>query len=257
MKKICILIFLGMTLVALQSQSIREACAEMIDYEIWNKVLNSYVNSEGRVNYDGLKDNRAGLDEFIISQIENADINNLSKNEQKAFWINAYNALTLRLIIDHYPLKFGGIRTINWGRPWDMKMKVANRTLTLGQIEHEILRKWDPMDPRIHFAINCASISCPSILNTHFDSNKLDEQLDYAARIFVNDSQKNYLDRSTKTFHHSAILNWFEEDFLSNHPDKLSYIFEYLNENDQQFILVNKDIIKLKKIKYDWGLNKQ
>lgn len=257
MKKTVTLILLGMTLISFHSQFTGKAYAAMINYEKWEKVLNTYVNSEGRVNYDGLKANRSDLDDFITSQVERADLKALSKDEQKAFWINAYNALTMRLIVDHYPMKFGGIRTINWGKPWDIKMKVAGQNLTLGDIEHKILRKWDPIDPRIHFAINCASIGCPSILNTHFDPNKLDEQLDFAARNFVNDSQKNRIDQSKNIFYHSAIFSWFEEDFLSNQPDKLSYILKYLKENDKQFVLANKNKIKLKENKYDWGLNKQ
>lgn len=257
MKKIIILVLLVVTFVLFHSQFTKEAYADMVNYEKWEKVLNTYVNGDGRVDYDGLKANRAALDSFITNQVENADIKALSKDEKKAFWINAYNALTMRLIVDHYPLKFGGIRTINWGRPWSIKMKVAGQKITLSQIEHEILRKWDPIDPRIHFAINCASISCPRIINTHFDPDKLDEQLDDAARHFINDPQNNRIDRSMKIFHHSAILNWFEEDFLANHPDKLSYILEYLNEKDKQFVLENMNDVKLKEIKYDWGLNKQ
>jgi len=257
MKKILLLILLGIAIISFGSLFTEKVYAETIDYEKLEKVLIAYVNSDGRVNYDGLKSNRIVLDDFITNQVENVDISSFSDNEKKAFWINAYNALTMRLIIDHYPLKFGGIRTINWGRPWSIKMKVAGQQLTLGDIEHKILRKWDPIDPRIHFAINCASISCPSIFPTHFSSSKLDEQLDDAARNFVNDSQKNRLDRSTKIFHHSAIFNWFEEDFLTNDEDKLTYILQYLNNNDKQFVLDNKSEIKLKEDKYDWGLNKQ
>lgn len=257
MRKFIIALFLGITVISFHGRFIESSYAAQVDYEKWEKVLNAYVNDNGWVDYDGLKDNRAVLDDFITSQVENADLAVLKKNEQKAFWINAYNALTMRLIVDHYPLRFGGIRTINWGKPWDIKMSVAGQKLTLGDIEHKILRKWDPIDSRIHFAINCASVSCPRLANTHFDPDKLDQQLDDAARLFVNDPEKNRIDRDKNIFYHSAILNWFEEDFLANHPDKLSYILEYLNDDEKQFVLANKDKIKLKEIKYDWGLNKQ
>lgn len=252
MKKIMltILVLTGMSLMSYADQ-------QKINYALWENVLKAYVNNNGRINYAGLKRNRADLDRFIQTQIKDKDISAFTDNEKKAFLINAYNALTMRLIIDHYPLKFGGIRTINWGRPWDIKMRVAGKSLSLGDIEHKILRKWDPIDPRIHFAINCASISCPDMPITYFNPDKLDEQLDYAARHFVNDFQKNRIDRANYIFYHSAIFNWFEEDFLAQHSDKLLYIFEYLNESDKQFILMNRDKIKLKEMKYNWALNEQ
>ncbi len=235
----------------------QQASASSIDYTQWEQVLNTFVSDDGFVNYESLKQQRGGLDSFINTQIKAADISQLGNDEQMAFWINAYNALTLQLIIDHYPLRFGGIRTINWGRPWDIKMTAAGQSLTLGEIEHEILRKWDPIDARIHFAINCASISCPKLQKTHFDPARLDEQLDQAAVEFVNDPERNRLDRAKNVFYHSAIFDWFEEDFLATHPDILSYIIPYMNKSDRAYVQPNLDQIKVKKLKYDWGLNNQ
>ena len=231
--------------------------AQEINYEQWENILNRYVDDNGRVNYEGLKTNRADLDDFIEGQIENAVLNDLPKNEQKAFWINAYNALTMRLIVDHYSPKLKGIRSINWGRPWSIKMKAAGRDLTLGDIEHQILRKWNPIDPRIHFAINCASIGCPKLPDTYFAPETLDKQLDREAQKFMQDSEKVNLDRSKNILYHSAILNWFKEDFLTNNPDVLTYILKYLDEESKQYILSNKDQVKLKEMKYDWSLNRQ
>lgn len=233
------------------------AFAQSPDYTSWERILNTFVNEQGRVDYEGLKANRVPLDTFIQTQIENADISKLEGNQLKAFWINAYNALTLRLIVDNYPLKFGGIRTINWGKPWDIKMKAAGRELSLNGIEHGILRKWDPIDPRIHFAINCASVGCPKIPNTHFDPGRLNEQLDHEARRFFNDPEKTKLDRKKNTVYHSEILNWFKEDFLAVSETKLDYILKYLNDEDTAYISQNRNKVKIKKIKYDWGLNKQ
>ena len=247
----CLLVFAAMSLQLTTAQ------ASLPDYQLFEDILNNYVNDNGRVNYQGLKANRLPLDQFIKDEVEGRDISALSDNQKKAFWINAYNALTLRLIIDNYPLRFGGIRTINWGRPWDVKMKVTNQELTLNHIEHEILRKWNPIDPRIHFAINCASIGCPKIPNTHFNSEILDEQLEKESIKFINDVDKVRLDRSKNILFYSAILSWFEQDFLSVSPDKLSFILKYLNEEDKKYILSNTNQIQLKKMKYDWGLNKQ
>jgi len=224
MKKILIIMSLVLTFFSFHDQFTREVHAAMVNYERWEKVLNTYVNDNGRVNYDGLKANRDLLDNFIANQVENADISSFSDNGKKAFWINAYNALTMRLIVDHYPMRFGGIRSINWGRPWSIKMKVAGKELSLGEIEHEILRKWDPIDPRVHFAMNCASIGCPKIPNKHFNPEKLDEQLDHEARRFMNDPEKVKLDRSENTLYYSEIFKWFKQDFLAQSPDIKSYI---------------------------------
>jgi len=223
-------------------------------YNVWAKVLHEYVNDQGRVDYEGLMKNRVDLDAFI-DQAQNTDISEMSPNQQKAFWINTYNALTMQLIVDKYPLKLGGIRTINWGRPWSIKMRVAHRDLTLGDIEHNILRKWDPPDPRVHFALNCASIGCPKLPVQVFDPQKLDEQLDFETRRFMNDPQKISLDRQNNILYYSELFNWYEDDFLIVANDKLSYIKRYLNDEDRAYL--DDHEVALQIIKYDWGLNKQ
>jgi len=224
------------------------------EYHIWEKVLREHVDDQGRVNYDKLKDNQADLNVYT-EKVGNADIDQMSDIEQKAFWINAYNALTMQLIVDKYPLKLGGIRTINWGRPWSIKMRVAHRDLTLGDIEHNILRKWDPPDPRVHFALNCASIGCPKLPIKFFDPQQLDEQLDFETRRFMNDAQKISLDRQDNILYYSELFNWYEDDFLIVADDKLSYIKQYLNDEDRTYL--DSHEVTLQIIKYDWGLNKQ
>jgi len=255
MKEIPMSVILLAGLTLLSGSFARNAYPDEIQYEQWESVLNTFVDDNGRVDYEGLKNSRDLLDTFIETQIENADLGNLSQQEQKAFWINAYNALTLRLIVDRYPLRFGGIRTINFGRPWSLRLKAAGKIRTLNEIEHEILRKWDPLDPRIHFAINCASGGCPKLPNTHFQPGKLDEQLDYETKRFINDKEKVRWDLGKKTLYHSAIFSWFKEDFLVEQPGILEYILKYINEVDRENILANTRSIKLKKLKYDWSLN--
>ncbi len=220
------------------------------EYQLWGKVLQEYVDDQGKVDYAKLQKNQADLNGFI-EKVRNADIDGMSDIEQKTFWINAYNALTMQLIVDKYPLKLGGIRTINWGRPWSIKMRVAHRDLTLNDIEHKILRPLG--DPRVHFALNCASIGCPKLPNKPFDPQRLDEQLDFEARRFMNDPQKVRLDRAADILYHSELLDWYEDDFLAVADDPLNYIKQYLNEEDQSYLEARK--VTLKKIKYDWGLN--
>ncbi len=222
----------------------------VVDYTLWGKVLRNHVNDQGRVDYSGLKANMGGLNQFI-QQVENADITSLSAVEQKTFWINAYNALTLKVVADNYPVK--SIRGINLGLVWKMGRKVAGGKKSLGDIEHKILRPLG--DPRIHFAINCASIGCPKLPNKPFYVETLNEQLDYETRRFVNDSEKISLDKTQNILHHSAILEWFEEDFLVVAPNILGYIAKYINEEDRMYLESNE--VTVQAMKYDWGINKQ
>ncbi len=249
MKKLALLI--ATLSIMLTSHTVNAAS---VDYGPYAEILKTYVDKKGLVDYVGLKENREAFDE-VIAAFTDTDIDALSPVEQKAFWINAYNAYTLKLIIDRYPLRFGGILTINWGRPWNIEMKVAGRDITLGEIEHEILRKLDPPDPRIHFAINCASIGCPILPQTPFYVETLDAQLDEEARKFINNPDKVRLDREKQMLYHSAIFKWFEEDYLIDGHTLKSYIAQYMTEADQTYL--NNNEVKLKDLRYDWGLNKQ
>lgn len=233
------------------------ACAQEIEYQKWDSILETYVNENGRVDYDTLHEERQSLDDFIKNQIEDAQIDELSPTEQKAFWINAYNALTVQLILDHYPPAFNTIRTINWGRPWNVAMLVAGNKHTLHQIEHDILRNWEPFDERIHFALNCASIGCPKLPQYAFDPEQLDQQLDSEARRFIRDPEKVRLDRNKNILYHSEIFAWFEADFLKVSHSLLDYIYSYLPVDDQRYIDEHRSDIRLQTLDYDWGLNKQ
>ncbi|VAW16334.1 Uncharacterized protein DUF547 [hydrothermal vent metagenome] len=260
MKKILVGVLLGVIIVLGAPSYQTSAIAQekkpqkvgVVNYSLWADVLEKYVDRNGLVNYMQLQLNRLKLDKFV-EQVKEADISNLSAQEQKAFWINGYNALTVTLILDNYPLKFGGIRTINWGRPWDLPMRVAGRELTLGTIEHKILRPLG--DPRVHFALNCASIGCPKLPQTPFYPENLDERLELEAKRFINDPDKVYFDQRKDILFYSDLLNWYEEDFLLVASSKLEYIMRYLDDDKKK--LMNSNSLKLKKIKYDWALNKQ
>jgi len=220
------------------------------EYQLWAKVLKEYVDDQGRVDYGKLKSNRADLDAFI-EKVGDANISGMSENEKRAFWINAYNALTLRTIIDHYPVK--SIRFINFGLVWKMSKHVAREKHSLGNIEHKILRPLG--DPRFHFALNCASIGCPKLPNKPFDPQQLEQQLDHETRRFMNDPQKVRVDRQENVLYYSELFNWYEDDFLIVAEDKLSYIKKYLNEDDRAYLDTHKVVLEI--IKYDWRLNKQ
>jgi len=191
-RKFTIFIFIGILsiLSCEYSHPVKSEEGSLIDYTIWANVLKNYVNDDGGVDYEGLKANRVELDRFIAI-IEETDVASLTPAEEKAFWINAYNAVTLKVVLDKYPVK--SIRKINFGLVWEVGRKVAQGKYSLGHIEHKILR---PMgDPRIHFAINCASIGCPKLPNKPFYPQTLDKQLDDETKRFLNDPEKVRLDR--------------------------------------------------------------
>jgi len=185
-----LLLMIVFTVLGMISMSSAEVVANL-EYDLWDEVLSQYVDDEGLTNYEGLLEDRKVFDQFI-SQIENTDINSLSIVEQKTFWINAYNAITMKVILDKYPVK--DIRFVDFGLVWKKARAVAKGKTSLGDIEHKILRPQG--DPRIHFAINCASGGCPKLPKSAFRPDQLDEQLDYETKRFINDHEKVRLDRT-------------------------------------------------------------
>jgi len=160
--------------------------AQKIDHSEWTKILQLHVSESGKVNYRAFKNNRESLKNYLDNLANHAPNKNWSNAETKAYWINAYNAYTIQLILDNYPLK--SIKDLNdpWGQTF---FKINGKMMSLNTIEHKILRPMD--DPRIHFAIVCASESCPKLLNYAYAAETLNIQLDQAARDFINDASKN------------------------------------------------------------------
>src|SRR6185503_8950236 len=132
------------------------------DHHRWSIELKKHVSIDGIVNYEVWSKDTRGIDQYLLQLSTNPVQNDWSKNERLAYWINAYNAFTIKLVLDHYPIN--SIRDLNEVNPWDeVWIKLGNTTYSLNQIENEIIRK-QFNDPRIHFALNCASISCPPLL---------------------------------------------------------------------------------------------
>lgn len=235
------------------SPAVRPARADtvafLVDYGLWADVLSRHVNDQGRFDYEGLMTDLSKFNAFI-GQVENADLSQLNETEQKAFWINAYNALAVKTILDHYPVK--SIREINFGFVWDVPRKVAGGKKSLKAIEDKILRSFG--DPRAHFAISQAAVGSPKLPDTPFYPQNLDGQLDREARRFMNDPEKILIDHKTNTLYHSSLFNRYEEDFLKAAPDVSGYIQRYINETDQAYIRTHKPA--LKELEFDWGLNR-
>lgn len=230
-KNILILLFLGI-----------QGIAQNFDYRSYNSLLNSHVSSRGNVNYDKLKTNKADLDKVVEEFQKNQPSSKWSRNEILAYYINSYNVHTLKKVIDNYPTK--SIKNIK--NAWDDKFIIlGSKKISLSYIEHNILRKMN--EPRIHFAINCASYSCPNLLNVAYLPNTLETQLELVTKEFVNDSSKN--DISTDEIKISEIFNWFSGDFKT----KNTSLIDFLNKYSTVKI---SDNAKVRYLSYNWSLNK-
>ena len=212
-------------------------------HDLFSAILVKHVSSRGKVDYQGFKSSHSKLLAYInILQKMYPKFDNLRPNreEKLAYWINAYNALTIDLILRNYPVK--SIKDIE--KPWDQRLwKFGDKWLNLNDIEHQILRKMD--EPRIHFAIVCASESCPKLQNEAFTAEKLETQLTNATVEFLEDSSKNEL--SENSIKISKIFKWFTKDFKTN-----GTLIDFLN----QYSRVNISNKAKKSYKdYSWDLN--
>ncbi|MEQ6121152.1 DUF547 domain-containing protein [Reichenbachiella sp. MALMAid0571] len=223
------------------------------DHEIFDKLLGKYVDKEGNVNYKGFLDEKSKLELYLKVLNENPpDVATWPQDDQIAFWINAYNAFTLKLIIDNYPIKsikdIGSKLQIPFvNTPWDIKfIKIGGEEYDLNNIEHNILRKTFD-EPRIHFAIVCASFSCPKLRPEAYTGEKLDAQLTQQAKSFLADTNKNQITETGIKI--SKIFSWFKGDFTKNET-----LIDFLNKYAPVMITPDADVSYLK---YDWSLNEQ
>lgn len=218
------------------------AFGQSFDYKNYNAFLQKYVSEKGNVSYDKIKANKAELD-AVISQFEKTQPNDKwTKNEKLAFYINVYNVFTIKVVVDNYPTK--SIKDISGA--WDKKIVSNGATkISLSDVENKILRKMD--EPRIHFAINCASFSCPNLINDAYVPATLDKQLDSVTKAFINDKTKNSI--AAKEIKISEIFNWYTSDFKI----KKTTIIDYLNKYST--IKIDKKA-KSSFADYNWSLNK-
>lgn len=210
------------------------------EHTAWDELLRNNVSSSGQVNYRSLKSNVAALDAYLEELAQYPPQSDWSKNEIMAYWINAYNAYTVKLIINNYPVS--SIKDIDGGNPWGTKwIKIGGKTYSLNQIENDILRARYG-DARIHFAVNCAAASCPPLYNRAFTANNLNSNLQRLTRKFINNSSYNTL--SAEKIEISKIFEWYAADFGS--------VKDYINGYTDTTIGDNTTVVYKE---YDWGLN--
>lgn len=251
---------------------------EDFSYDAYNKLLGEYVDEQGMVDYAALKANRGELDTFIrrMGAIRPETFSEWSEQERLAFWINAYNAVTLLRIINHYPVETGGlissvrfpansIRQID-GVWTEITNTIVGRDLTLDQIEHEILRV-EFTEPRIHAAIVCAAVGCPPLRNEAFVADRLEDQLIDQSRRFLGADNRFRIDRGVGIVYLSPIFDWFGEDFVGVYDDSiirahsgklgavLAYASRYVDKEDAEFL--KQEDYEVRFLDYDWSLNEQ
>ena len=210
-------------------------------HDTFNTLLATHVSPQGNVNYNGFKSNWSTLRSYIKDLSAKMPTDTWSKEDKLSYWMNAYNAMTIDLILRNQPI--ASIKDIK--DPWDQRLwQLGKKWYNLNEIEHQILRKMG--DARIHFGINCASFSCPPILNEAFTADKVDAQLEALAKGFINDKQRNTITENSIEI--SKIFSWFAKDFKTN-----GTLIDFLNKYSDTPIASNAK----KRFKdYDWTLNK-
>jgi hypothetical protein len=207
-----------------------------------NSFLKKYVSYSGNVNYAQIKSNKTELNNILKEFQSNYPSGSWSKNQKLAYWINAYNIYTIKLVVDNYPTT--SITKIT-EKPWHKKfIKLGGKTYSLDNIENDIIRK-QFNEPRIHFALNCASKSCPILMNSSYVSTNLDMQLTKQTRKFLADKTKNIL--SSKKIQISKIFEWYKADF-----DKVGGVVSFIEQYSSTAF--NKPAIQY--MPYSWDLNK-
>ena len=214
-----------------------------IDHTPWDQLLQKHVSSNGNVNYEGFKSDIDRLNNYLVSISKIKPNTDWSRNETMAYWINAYNAYTIKLMLNNYPLK--SIMDINGGKAWDLKfVEIEGEKYSLNNIEHDILRA-KYFDSRIHFAVNCASISCPKLSNTAYFAEGLDQKLEKAAKEFINNYAQNTISSNKASV--SKLFDWYKDDFTKNGTVK-----EYINKYSTTKLTTDKISYK----EYNWNINK-
>ena len=238
--------FLLILLISLAPKS--HAQNSVASHTFWTELLKAHVGVDGKVSYEGFVRDSVKLNAYLSELSSRPPTEKWSEQDQLAYWINAYNAFTIKLVVDYFPVQ--GIKDIRKGIPfvssvWDIKfMAIGGQKMSLNDVEHKILRK-KFQDPRIHFAIVCASRSCPKLRNEAFVAENLDQQLHEQAVDFINDPDKNHFEEEEIQI--SSIFNWFEKDFTKEMGLK-EYIRKYAKRDFGLYA-------KVKFLNYDWKLN--
>jgi hypothetical protein len=231
---------------------------ESIDHTPWDNLLSRHVRTSDQgvnlVDYHGFSTGDRTMLADYITILSGVPISQFNRDQQLAYWVNLYNALTVRVVLDHYPVE--SIRDIDISPslfatgPWDKKLiSIEGENLTLNDIEHRIMRPiW--RDPRIHYVVNCASIGCPNLRDRAYSGTEIDTALDRAATAYVNDPRGvSVVDGKVSV---SKIYDWFIEDFGGSEGMVLRHLQRYAAP---ELAARLEAIGKLSDVHYDWSIN--
>lgn len=229
--------------------------AENMDYTVYDNMLRKYV-SAGTVDYLKWKKNDQENFEQYINSLTKVSLTNLNKNEQKVFWINVYNALTIYAVLKYIPANelLARVFSVQLIRGFFDKITytVAGETLTLNDIEKEKLRAGFH-DPRIHFVLVCASRSCPKMQNAAFKEAGFDERLESAARNFIQDTARNRVDQKNNVLYLSEIFKWYDSDFIASAGRAVDFVKKYMGKEGSEYL--SGHTAKIQYLFYDWLVN--
>ncbi len=229
------------------------AAGPVVDHSSYDRLLKKYVTDKGLVNYKGFKADEKEFNQYLALLSKNPPAANWSKDEQMAYWINAYNAYTIRLILNYYPVKSikyigSSIQIPFVTTPWAAKFfSIGGEKMSLDNIEHGTLRKkYD--DPRIHFALVCAALTCPRLRNEAYTAARLDDQLDDQGRDFLNNPAKNSISSGKAQL--SKYFDWYKGDWTKDGQSVAKWVNRYSKTKiDEQIPVTFPD--------YNWMLNEQ
>lgn len=236
----------------------RRVSLQQIDHALWNQLLQRYVDSNGMVDYSAWQKSREGqaaLDAYI-AHLSAGKLGTGTRVDQLAFFINAYNAVTIKGILREYPttsIRNHTAKLVGYNIWKDLKLRVDGQSISLDAMEHQHLRKMG--EPRIHFAIVCASIGCPRLLNEAYLPNRLEEQLQLNTRAFFSEASKFRLDASRQSVSLSPILSWFGADFGKTQAAQLRSIAPYVPSSAKPALEAGR--LRVSYLDYDWNLNDQ
>ncbi len=218
-----------------------EKITKTFNHNTWNDLLQKHVSNEGNVSYKGFKADNRKFNSYLKSLSDNPPQDTWSQDETLAYWMNVYNAFTIKLILDNYPTE--SIKDING--PWSHRfIRIDKKWYTLNDVEHRIIRKMD--EPRIHFALVCAAVSCPRLYNKAFTAENLEKDLSLLTRGFLSDPEKNNL--SANSIKLSKIFKWYGGDFKKNGNTLIGFLNQYSD------VTISSNAKKSYK-DYNWALN--
>ena len=257
----CVLVIAASIKIGCRHEAERETAvpvAKSVDFHHQHpglgKVLGKVSDGFGMVDYEALKKDQSALETYLnlTASVPPAQFGGWTRPQRMAFLINVYNASTLKLMADNFPLKsikdIGGVR-----RVWNLKVvRLFGKKYTLGHLENVLIRK-QFKSPLVHFALVCGSRSCPPLRKEPYTAEKLEDQFADQAQAFLRDSKKNYVDLDSKTIFLSPVFSWFREDFGKTDAEIIALVIEHFEATEQEALL--KGGFKIDYTKFDWSVN--